>query len=128
MPRLVKQIKDLAPGQPEKPRTLTPEAAAEWDRISKELAKSNIRLTTAHRSILELAANIATDMRECRATVKKEGAYVQSKTGLVAHPAVRRLDALARDYVKVAAMLGLRCAVPGAAPSKEKSIEDLLDE
>lgn len=128
MPRVVKQAKGLAAGQPEKPRNLSPDAASEWDRISRELDAAHIQLTPAHRSILELAANIATDIRECRATVKKEGAYVQSKTGLVAHPAVRRLDALGRDYVKVAAMLGLRCAVPGAPPSKEKSLEDLLDE
>lgn len=128
MPRTVKQSKGLAPGQPLKPLNLSLEAADEWDRISRELDAAHIRLTPAHRSVLELAANLATDIRECRATVKKEGAYVQSKTGLVAHPAVRRLDSLGRDYVKVAAMLGLRCAVPGESPKKEKSLEDILDE
>ena len=127
MPRTVKKTKGLHPGHPAKPGNLSPEAGLEWDRITQELAAANIQLTPAHRSILELAANLATDIRESRAVVKKDGAYIESKTGLVAHPASRRLDALSRDYVKVAAMLGLRCAVIGEPPSKEKTMEDILD-
>lgn len=40
--------------------------------------------------------------------MQRAGAYVQSKAGLVAHPASKRLDALRRDYIKVLTMLGLR--------------------
>ena len=40
-------------------------------------------------------------MAEAAARVKKDGAYIEGKAGLVAHPASKRLDALRRDYGKV---------------------------
>jgi phage terminase small subunit len=52
MARTVKQSKDLQPGQPEKPIHLSDRASAEWDRLTRELAASNIVLSPAHRTVL----------------------------------------------------------------------------
>lgn len=127
MPRTVKKVKDLAPGQPEKPTNLSDRASAEWDRLIGELAAAHIQVTPAHRTVLSLAATLAADIADAWAVVKKDGAYIEGKAGLVAHPASKRLDALRRDYVKVLTMLGLRSAVAGQDESKEETLEDVLN-
>jgi hypothetical protein len=45
----------------------------------------------------------------------------------VAHPAVKRMDALRRDYLKALASLGLRAAVSGEKPNQEETLEDILN-
>ncbi len=124
--RTVKIRKDLATGQPAKPVGLSEKASAEWDRLTRELADSSIELTPGHRSWLELAATISVDMSEAAARVKKDGAYIEGKAGLVAHPASKRLDALRRDYIKVLAMVGLRAAVASPDGGKEETLEEAL--
>lgn len=126
MPRTVKKDKHLAPGQPAKPLDLPARAALEWDRLGAELVASRIQITPAHRSILEQASRLTAEMAECIARVDKDGAYIETKAGLVSHPASKRLDALRRDYIKVLTMLGLRTAVPEAAPSTDETLNDLL--
>ena len=111
MPRTARLDKNLVPGFPERPKSLTEGAAAQWDRLAGEITEAGIALSPAHRATLELAATIADDMKEARAVVLKDGAYISSKTGLIQHPAARRLDALRRDYFKVLTMLGIRAAV-----------------
>ena len=125
MGRCFKQTKDLRPGQPAKPLDLRKLAEAEWDRLTLELEASNIQLTPAHRSTLVQAAQLSADMEEARLRVEKDGAYIEGKAGLVAHPAAKRLDALRRDYIKVLTMLGLRAAVANGAKD-EGSLADLL--
>jgi phage terminase small subunit len=127
MPRTVKKDKNLAPGQPAKPANLSERAGLEWDRIVKELNASNIRVTPAHRETLLLAATIAADMADAWAAIERDGAYIQTKGGLAAHPASKRLDALRRDYIKVLSMLGLRTAVAVPDDSKEETLTDILN-
>lgn len=126
MPRTVKKDKHLAPGQPAKPVNLSDRASAEWDRLMGELTAASIRVTPAHRTPLSLAATIAADIADAWAAVKRDGAYIESKSGLVAHPASKRLDALRRDYIKVLTMLGLRTAVPAPDDSKDETLDDVL--
>ena len=125
MPRTVKQNSNLQPGQPLKPANLSDRAAREWDRLVGELADSNITLTPGHRTVLSQAATISADIAEAWERVKLDGTYIVTKVGLVAHPAVKRLDALRRDYIKVLTMLGLRTAV--VASDGEQSLDSLLD-
>ena len=126
MPRTVKKDKNLKAGQPAKPVDLSRRAASEWDRLTRELDESGIRLAPAHRSALAQAAQLVADMDDARVRIEKDGAYIPSKTGLVAHPAAKRLDALRRDYIKTLTMLGLRAAVATDAPKGEASLADLL--
>lgn len=126
MPRTVKQDKNLQPGKPKKTKGLSARASEEWDRLSKELAESGLKVTTAHRSAMSLAATISADIADAWAAIQKDGAYIESKSGLVAHPATKRLDALRRDRFKVLAMLGLRAAVASPDASREVSMDDLL--
>ena len=128
MPRTVKKDKHLQPGEPLKPSTLSPRAAAEWDRLMGELAASNIRVTPGHRSLLSLAATIAADIVEAWSAIRRDGAYIETKVGMAAHPATKRMDALRRDRIKVLTMLGLRCAVAKETPAKEKTLEEILDQ
>ena len=125
MPRTVKKSKDLQAGQPEKPSNLSTRAAIEWDRLTGELAASNIRVTPGHRALMSMAATIAADIAEAWAAIQADGAYVMGKAGLTAHPASKRLDALRRDHFKVLTMLGLRQAV-ATAEDQEASLTDLL--
>jgi phage terminase small subunit len=126
MPRTVKKDKNLNPGQPTKPTNLSARASRAWDRIVSELEASNIRVTPAHRTPLTLAATIAADIADAWAHVEKDGAYIQAKGGLIAHPASKRLDALRRDYIKVLSMLGLRTAVAVPDDDNEETLEELL--
>jgi hypothetical protein len=125
VPRTVKKSKDLQAGQPEKPLNLSTRAAIEWDRLTGELAASNIRVTPGHRALMSMASTIAADIAEAWAAIERDGAYIEGKSGLSAHPASKRLDALRRDHFKVLTMLGLRQAV-ATADDKEKSLAELL--
>jgi phage terminase small subunit len=124
----VKKSKDLRRGQPSKPVGLSEQASAYWDQLVAELAESGIELTPAHRSWLQMAATIADDIRIADARVKKDGAYVQGKQGLVAHPAAKRLDALRRDQIKVLSMLGLRQAVAEQPADTGPTFDDELED
>lgn len=126
MGRTVKYSKHMASGQPQKPTTLSARASAEWDRLLQELADSNIVVSPAHRSLLSLAATIAADIGDAWKAVDRDGAYIESKTGLIAHPASKRLDALRRDRIKVLTLLGLRTAIPTEPPSKDPTLEDMV--
>ncbi len=128
MPRTVKTDKNLQPGQPAKPDNLSAGASQEWDRFISELEAAHIRVTAAHRTPLSLAATIAADIADAWAVVKKDGAYIQTKAGLAAHPASKRLDALRRDYIKILTMLGLRSAVAAPDEEHEQTLEDILGE
>ena len=127
MPRTTRKDKHLVPGQPAKP-PLSPRASAEWDRILGEIEAAHIQLTPAHRSILQLAANIAADIADCCDRLAKDGEYIQTKAGLVSHPASKRKDALRRDFIKVASMLGLRSAVAAPLVDRAASLDDVMGE
>lgn len=127
MGRSPRKDKNLAPGAPAKPPGMAAAVSAEWDRLTGELEAANIQLTPAHRASLALAAQLYVDMSSTRAVVEKDGAYIEGKAGLVAHPATKRLDALQRDYIKVLTMLGLRAAVASAPVSREASLSDILN-
>jgi phage terminase small subunit len=117
----------MTPGKPVKPKTLSEEAAVEWDRLVADIGESGIQLAKAHGELLAMAATIAADIADATETVTIEGAYVtNAKTGaLQSHPAARRLDNLRRDYIKVLSLLGLRSAVQGDS-GKGSSLSDLL--
>jgi hypothetical protein len=111
--------KSLKPGTPVKPAGLSARASVEWDRLFQELQDAGILVCVAHRAPLALAATIAADIASDWAEIQKVGAYVPSaKGGIQAHPAVKRMDALRRDYVKVLGLLGLRAAVSGEKPGR----------
>jgi phage terminase small subunit len=118
---------ELRPGTPAKPIELSPRAALEWDRLSRELADAGLQITVAHRAPLTLAATIAADLFTDWEVIKKDGAYIQGRTGLAAHPAVKRMDALRRDYIKVLGLLGLRAAVSGEKPGEEDDLDAVLN-
>lgn len=118
---------EMTASLPTKPSGLSELASSEWDRLTGELADAGILLTVAHRATLTLASTIAADIKDAWKRVKEDGAYIHTKTGLVAHPASKRIDALRRDYIKVLSMLGLRAAVSAGAPAAE-TLEDILAE
>jgi phage terminase small subunit len=126
MPRTVKKDTNLQPGKPEKPANLSPRAAREWDRLIGELESANIQVSTAHRTLLQLAATIAADIAKAYAVVEKEGEYIQAKSGPVQHPASKRLDALRRDYIKVMTTLGTR-AQAAPPPDNGPTLDDVLN-
>jgi phage terminase small subunit len=119
----------ITPGLPAKSSGLSPAASLEWDRLLKELQDAGVLVTVAHRAALTLAATIAADIKSDWAEIQKEGAYVSGpKGGIVAHPAVKRMDALRRDYTKVLSMLGVRTAASGGEQAGDADeLADILN-
>jgi phage terminase small subunit len=128
MPRTVRKDAHLKPGKPVKPDNLSARAAHEWDRLTGELESAQIQITTAHRTLLVLAATLAADIAKAWDTVKREGEYItNTKTGVVqAHPASKRLDALRRDYIKVLVTLGIR-ALPAEKLDEGPTLDEMLN-
>jgi phage terminase small subunit len=129
MPRTVRKDANLKPGKPLKPTNLSDRAALEWDRLTGELEAAQIQVTTAHRTLLSLAATIAADISAAWEVVKVEGSYITNKkTGVVqVHPASKMLNELRRDYIKVLTCLGTR-ATPATPEPKGRTLEELLNE
>jgi phage terminase small subunit len=121
---------DLKPGTPAKPSGLSESASAEWDRLAAELEAAGLQLTVAHRAAMSVAATIAADLKADWSEIQKDGAYDRNlKTGvLVAHPAVKRMDALRRDYIKVLGLLGLRAAVSGGNQDEGDELSAILND
>lgn len=128
MARHKTQKAPVLPGLPSKPSHLSEQASKEWDRLVGEIQAAGIRVTVAHRAAITLAATIAADIKADWEELKKEGHYSHANNGtIVAHPAVKRMDALRRDYIKVLSVIGLR---PGQAEEKGEgeSLEEMLSE
>jgi phage terminase small subunit len=128
-PRTVKKDVNLKPGQPLKPLNLSDRAAIEWDRLVSELDGAQIRISTAHRALLSLAATVSADIGQAWEVVKAEGAYITNKkTGVVqVHPASKTLNELRRDLIKILTALGTR-AMPAPPQDEGQSLEEFLSE
>ena len=129
MPRTVKKSPNLQPGKPEKPSALSPRAAREWDRLTRELESASIQVSTAHRALLSMASTLSADIQAAWEILQTEGQYhTNKKTGAISeHPAGKKLDALRRDLHKVLVTLGLR-ATAAPPPDNGPTLEDMLNE
>jgi phage terminase small subunit len=125
MPRTARKDANLKPGKPLKPANLSDRAAVEWDRLTCDLESAGIQVSTAHRTMLSLAATIAADIAAAWEVVKVEGSYITNpKTGVVqVHPASKMLNELRRDYIKVLTCLGTR-ATPAPPPNEGRTLEE----
>jgi phage terminase small subunit len=128
MPRTVRKDANLKVGKPVKPVNLSNRAAIAWDRLVSQLEDAQIQLTTAHSSLLSIAATLSADIADAWETVKEKGAYITNKkTGAVQeHPASKKLDALRRDLIKVLVTLGTR-AVAAPPPDNGPTLEEILN-
>ena len=125
-----RQKKSFTPnaGEPRKPTNLSESAALEWDRLMCEIRDAGLQITPAHRAAVEMASTILADIKTDWAELKAEGSYhVSPKGGIVAHPALKRMDALRRDLAKFLAILGLR---PGTSSgdTEETSLDEQLND
>jgi phage terminase small subunit len=127
MARPRKQSTAPKAGLPVKPAGLSALAGIEWDRLISEIERSGIQVTPAHRGLITAAATIAADIKTDWAELEREGQYHNSpKGGIMAHPALKRMDALRRDYIKVMSAIGLRPGV-NSEPDKGTSLADVLN-
>jgi P27 family predicted phage terminase small subunit len=114
-------------GQPAKPVHLSPEASRQWDRLVSEIEASGLLITPAHRGLIQLAATLMADLKSDWAELEKEGQYhVSPKGGIMAHPALKRMDALRRDLIKTLSAIGLRPGLPSERDEGDR-LEDLLN-
>lgn len=121
------RLKDqnLVSGAPKKSIGLSERASAEWDRLLAEFAEAGIQVTAAHRALLTLAATTAADIRREWEAIVRDGEYQMTPKGMTQHPAVKRMDNLRKDYIKILSMLGLRAGVAGG--KTDETLEDVLN-
>lgn len=116
----------VTPGLPTKPSGLSESASLEWDRLVQELQAAGIKITPAHRAAITLAATTAADIKSDWLAIQQAGPYSFSPSrGIVAHPAVKRMDALRRDYLKALSVIGLRPGEP-SGETGERTLADAL--
>jgi hypothetical protein len=88
-----------------KPKNLSDEASAQWDRLAGELASSGVTLTAAHRAPLTLASTIAADIREDWKELQAEGTYHAGKNGIQTRRQARSRNIRpARNWTRSAAI------------------------
>ena len=91
----------------------------------KEVEHASV--SAAHRAPLALASTIAADIASDWEAICRDGAYLETRHRLQTHPAVKRMDALRRDYLKALSLLGLRAAVSDEMQTPGESLEDILN-
>jgi phage terminase small subunit len=117
-------------GQPAKPHHLSAEASAQWDKLLREIEASGLQITPAHRGLIQLAATLQADMkRDWQELDPEHGGsayFTTDKGGIMAHPALKRMDALRRDLIKTLSAIGLRPGLPSEQGEGDR-LEDLLN-
>lgn len=97
--------------EPTVPRHLSPESRRLWRETTRVY-----QLEARHLAILVCALEAFDRMREAQAAVKADGAYVEGRFGMKAHPglAVERDSRLA--FLRAQRELGLDLEVPASRP------------
>ncbi|KOU20958.1 terminase [Streptomyces sp. WM6372] len=99
---------------PEAPDWLSPEAAAEWDRVMPELSRLDLVKESDRASLAAYCEAWAT-FREATETVQREGLTIEARQGTLAHPAVAIARAAGREVRSWAGHFGL-------TPSTEQAL------
>ncbi|WP_432147945.1 phage terminase small subunit P27 family [Streptomyces sp. bgisy029] len=99
---------------PAAPEWLSPEAAAEWDRVMPELSRLDL-VKEQDRAALAAYCEAWATFREATETVQREGMTIDAKQGTLAHPAVGIARAAGRELRSWAAHFGL-------TPSTEQAL------
>ncbi|MFD6180068.1 phage terminase small subunit P27 family [Streptomyces goshikiensis] len=99
---------------PEAPDWLTPEAAAEWDRVLPELSRLDL-VKESDRAALAAYCEAWATFVEATLTVQQEGQFIEARQGKLAHPAVGIARAAGREMRSWAAHFGL-------TPSTEQAL------
>ncbi len=119
----------LIPGEPFKPRGLSPRAGQEWDKLLGEMRESGIQMCVAYRAALTQACTVLSDLAEAWADIREHGRYVTSASGVrKLNPAVTDTSALNATLSKCLWQLGLTPrARQTPSPKKESDGPDELD-
>lgn len=99
---------------PEAPEWLSPEAAAEWDRVMPELSRLDL-VKESDRAALTAYCEAWATFREATETVQREGLTIEARQGKLAHPAVAIARAAGREVRSWAGHFGL-------TPSTEQAL------
>ncbi|GAA1780897.1 MULTISPECIES: phage terminase small subunit P27 family [Actinomycetes] len=99
---------------PEAPDWLSPEAAAEWDRVLPELSRLDL-VKESDRAALAAYCEAWATFVEATLTVQQEGQFIEARQGKLAHPAVGIARAAGREMRSWAAHFGL-------TPSTEQAL------
>jgi P27 family predicted phage terminase small subunit len=92
---------------PAAPRWMPEEAKAEWRRIMPKLIERRILTRTDLASVENYCVAIG-QVRQCQATLAKEGNFVESESGAPRpHPAVRMMHSAMTQGRQLAAEIGL---------------------
>lgn len=99
---------------PDAPDWLSPEAAAEWDRVLPELSRLDL-VKESDRAALASYCEAWAVFVEATLTVQREGLTIEARQGVLAHPAVGIARAAGREVRSWAAHFGL-------TPSTEQAL------
>jgi P27 family predicted phage terminase small subunit len=99
---------------PTAPDWLSPEAAAEWDRVIPELSRLDL-VKESDRAALAAYCEAWATFVEATLAVQREGQFIEARQGKLAHPAVGIARAAGREMRSWAAHFGL-------TPSTEQAL------
>ena len=93
-------------GCPGAPAWFTPHAAAEWRRAAPDLHRRKL-LARDTMATLESYCVAVGLIRECEEAMARDGRFIATEGGMVAHPAFRMQASAMREARLLAAELGL---------------------
>lgn len=100
-------IADAIRTVPQPPKTMSQEAKAEWRRCIGVLVERRV-LSAADMHAVERFVEAASDIKDARAAIAKDGAYLENRLGEIKrHPAFATLREATAESRRWAAELGL---------------------
>jgi P27 family predicted phage terminase small subunit len=119
-----KPIADAIRTVPQPPKAMSVEAKAEWRRVMPVLVERRV-LSAADMHAVERFCEAASDIKNARAAIAKDGAYVENRLGEIKrHPAFATLREAAGESRRWSAELGLTPASRSRAGVHEDLDED----
>lgn len=100
-------IADAIRTVPQPPKAMSPDAKTEWRRVMPVLVERRV-LSAADMHCVERFCESAADIKDARAAIAKDGAYVENRLGEIKrHPAFATLREATAESRRWAAELGL---------------------
>lgn len=120
-------ISDAIRTVPQPPKKMSAEAKIEWRRVMPVLVERRV-LSPADMHAVERFCEAAADIKDARAAIAKDGAYVENRLGEIKrHPAYATLREATAESRRWSAELGLTPASRSRAGTHDDDEDNAMD-